>query len=80
VRAAGGTLGIDIQLLYHKKKGKECAYFNRKTHLHEDDWLMAPPKIGPSKSEKVYTTDIALVYFAYFSTGTSSRNITEQSE
>lgn len=41
---------------------------------------MAPPKMGPKSSDSEYTTDTELVYLAYFSGGTNSRNMTEQRE
>ena len=35
-----------------REKFRYAAYFSKNTHLQIEDWLMVPPRIGPSNKDK----------------------------
>ena len=47
----------------------------KKIHRHVEVLLIAPPRIGPTRSEIEKAIDTKPVYAANFSCGTSSKNI-----
>jgi hypothetical protein len=65
----------DTKLVSHSSGNIACgvgSYLRRNTHLHVGLELMAPPAIGPTRSDNAYTELRYAEYSASFSGGTKS--------
>jgi len=53
----------------------EKTYFSKNTHFHDENWVIAPPRSGPTKKASANTAEIILVAKANLAGGTSSKKI-----
>lgn len=72
VISAGVAIGMLMMVVAHLHMRRYQPHLIRKTHLHIEIELSAPPRMGPTSNESAYTALRFAAYVASFSGATMS--------